>query len=497
MLALFCFHLLGTSSSTADYIRFGPRMLLLLSSWLFAFCLLAGVFFTSDCIGAEKREGTIGLLFLTPLKGYDITAGKLVAHSLSCFYGLTAALPILAIPLLFGGVTIHQFIRISLALFDCLFLSLSIGILASSMYQEARKSMSLTALVLAILSFGFPLMDIIVATPAELVILQKFLTCTSPFMLFMASFSGAGLLPFWFSFWAVFSVGACCFALSGILTSRWKQFDTDHWTRSLAPFNLFTDALIDDFKPAKSLDLSAYEGNPFRWLAMRSVTANGFLWILLGTCGLSIFWMFTHRRWMFIGFFVIYLMHLLIKVFITTEACRKFHDDRKSGALELLYVTPVPIRALTSAYFYNVTRQFLRPLIFLICINSIALAGVYSFAANNSVSDEMLMVFNIILGGGGFIFYLDLHTLAWTGLAEGLKSRKLYRSVLTTMVKVMWVPWIGLIILYISNSYTVAIFCVIWYLVSFLVNIHWIRESRAELGEGFQELLFKEDAHKT
>ena len=35
------------------------------------YCLLSGVWFTADCLSEEKREGTLGLLFLTDLKGYD------------------------------------------------------------------------------------------------------------------------------------------------------------------------------------------------------------------------------------------------------------------------------------------------------------------------------------------------------------------------------------------------------------------------------------------
>src|SRR5580698_6968340 len=47
-----------------------------------AFCLIEGVRKTSNCISEEKREGTLGLLFLTDLKGYDIVLGKLAGNSL-------------------------------------------------------------------------------------------------------------------------------------------------------------------------------------------------------------------------------------------------------------------------------------------------------------------------------------------------------------------------------------------------------------------------------
>ena len=47
------------------------------------YCLFAGVFRTADCLSEEKREGTLGLLFLTDLKGYDIVLGKLAATSVN------------------------------------------------------------------------------------------------------------------------------------------------------------------------------------------------------------------------------------------------------------------------------------------------------------------------------------------------------------------------------------------------------------------------------
>jgi len=69
------------------------------------YCLFSGRISTADCLSEEKREGTLGLLFLTDLRGYDVVLGKLAATSLSAFYGLLAMLPVLAVPLLLGGVT--------------------------------------------------------------------------------------------------------------------------------------------------------------------------------------------------------------------------------------------------------------------------------------------------------------------------------------------------------------------------------------------------------
>jgi ABC-type transport system involved in cytochrome c biogenesis permease component len=69
------------------------------------YAVLCGVFFTADALSAERREGTLGLLFLTDLKGHDVVLGKLVATSWYGFHVLLVILPILTLPLLMGGVS--------------------------------------------------------------------------------------------------------------------------------------------------------------------------------------------------------------------------------------------------------------------------------------------------------------------------------------------------------------------------------------------------------
>src|SRR6266516_1718500 len=82
----------------------GPLFAVL--TWLsVGLALSAGLFFTSDCVSEEKREGTLGFLFLTDLHGYDVVLGKLLATSLRAICALLAVFPILAITLLMGGVT--------------------------------------------------------------------------------------------------------------------------------------------------------------------------------------------------------------------------------------------------------------------------------------------------------------------------------------------------------------------------------------------------------
>src|SRR5438094_2612698 len=98
----------------------GHPLFTYLTGYAFGLCLFPGVFLTADCLSEEKREGTLGLLFLTDLKGYDVVLGKLMATSLNAFYGLLAIFPLLALPLLLGGVSLWEFCRVMLALVNTL-----------------------------------------------------------------------------------------------------------------------------------------------------------------------------------------------------------------------------------------------------------------------------------------------------------------------------------------------------------------------------------------
>src|SRR5436190_11128759 len=120
--------------------------------------LLSGIRSTADCLSQEKREGTLGLLFLTDLKGYDVVLGKLAATSLNAFYSILAILPMLAIPLLMGGITLGEFGRMALVAVNALFFSLSLGICVSAMSRTARKAVSTTFVLLLLFTAGPPLM---------------------------------------------------------------------------------------------------------------------------------------------------------------------------------------------------------------------------------------------------------------------------------------------------------------------------------------------------
>ena len=119
--------------------RFGPALFSTLTWLAFIATSLAGVFLTSDCLSQEKREGTLGLLFLTDLRGFDVIGGKLLATSLRGFYAVLAILPVLSTTLLLGGVTGTQLAQVSVALLNSLFASLCAFLLRAETRRPAQS----------------------------------------------------------------------------------------------------------------------------------------------------------------------------------------------------------------------------------------------------------------------------------------------------------------------------------------------------------------------
>src|SRR6266480_6365851 len=158
--------LVSARSSSAEK---GQILFMAIGIIALGFSLLAGVFLTADCLSEEKREGTLGLLFLTDLRGYDVVLGKLLARSLNAAYGLTAIFPLLAVTLTMGGVTAGEFWRMALVCLNTIFFSLAAGMLASSLSQQNHRTMTMTAGLIVVIGSVPPFVELVfgLARPAS------------------------------------------------------------------------------------------------------------------------------------------------------------------------------------------------------------------------------------------------------------------------------------------------------------------------------------------
>ena len=128
--------------------RAGSDMFYAVSCIMIFLCNIAGVYLTADCLSEEKRNGTLGLLFLTNLRGYQVVLGKMSVGVIQGVLGLMAAVPMLVVPILMGGVDPVLVLRMTGVMFSTLFLSLSVGLACSAMFKSSKATTGATFVVM-------------------------------------------------------------------------------------------------------------------------------------------------------------------------------------------------------------------------------------------------------------------------------------------------------------------------------------------------------------
>ena len=403
----------------------------------FLYCLSSGVRITSDCLSEEKRDGTLGLLFLTDLKGYDVVLGKLVATSLHAIYGLFAFFPILGISLLLGGVGGGEFARALLVAVTLQFFSLAVGLFASAVCTAERKAMAMTILILLGLSFGPPLLG--VAFGDSNVSDHMGSLIPSPLYNFRVAMDDVTRNRpdhFWISL-CVTQLYAWGFLLAAcrIVPHAWQ--DRARVTESAAG----TRAEPNSIAGAERSRLLAI--NPFFWLSARGRFKGILIWVALFAGALLWLWLWAESRggWLDETTFVMtsFLAHLLLKFWIAAEACRRFSEDRHNGALELLLCTPLSIGEILRGQQLALLRQFGGPVMAVLLADvAFLVLGMERIHGAPASRTMWLMTY----GSGIVMFLLDLWALSWLSMWLGLSSAKGLRAVVAAFWRILILPWL-------------------------------------------------------
>ena len=471
----------------------GQAMLVATSCAVYLYCLFVGVFRTADCLSEEKREGTLGLLFLTDLKGYDIVFGKLVATSLNAFYGILAIFPVMAIPLLLGGVTLSEFWRIVLVAVNTLFFSLATGMFCSAISRDERRSMVVAFLIVLFFAAGFPLLAGLCHEWRPTRPISEYLLVPSPgyaaVMAFEAPFTKSTFNHFHASvlFTHVLSWGLLI-AASLIVPRTWqdKALTTGQMKRR-EKLNRFQLGSADRRRAFRARLL---EVNPFYWLLARHRTKPFAVWAFLGLT--AFVWamglLISPRDWLHDAayIFTAVIVHTVLKFWMVTEACRRFSSDRQSGALELLLSTPITVKELVRGQILALERQFAGPLFVVLMMDFVfVLAGRH---------DSDLIVVWIV---GMVIFVADIVALAWVGMWRGLNSRRPNRAAAAAMVRVLVLPWMIFLLLLTMAAVTDAFgrrmtnwdgksAVYLWLVISLGVNAYFAIPARRRLLKQFR-----------
>jgi hypothetical protein len=453
--------------------------------------LSAGLFFTSDCLSEEKREGTLGLLFLTDLRGYDVALGKLLATSLRGFYALLAVLPILAITLLMGGVSGAQFWKSALALVNALFFSLAAGMLVSALSRDSQKALMVTLALLLLLALGGPISDTIIAVRKQRGFDPRW-SLSSPAYVFKAA--GAwGSSDYWGALAVTHFLGWAMLAgASALVPHTWQDRKKAGAGRSQGWAYAWR---YGGARRRLRLRRKLIGQQPVAWLVCRErwqslglwiltiLVVVGFVSVLIGTDATEV-WMV----WNGIGG----LFCLLVYLWAASQACRFPLEARRSGLLEVLLATPLTERQIVAGQWRALVRLFGLPVLLLLGVQlstaTLSQLGFQRFATraatmtSSTVTNKNGTVTRraVVVGGasarpsqagtnaapaprritfptGSYALQLaagiatalaaavstvaNLVALCWFGMWMGMTSRSANLATLKTIVFVQIIPW--------------------------------------------------------
>jgi hypothetical protein len=437
----------------------GVQVLGMTSILALGFCLYSGVSLTCDCLSSEKREDTLGLLFLTHLKGYDVVLGKLFANSLRTIFLLLGTLPILSIPVFLGGVSGLELLRIPLVLLNSLFLAVALGILVSSTVRSQRAAHLAGGMLITVLAGVLPASAVLVQRFSNFPWLALPLNLPSPtYTLQMAFGNALGLSTnlFWMAIAVQFTLALLSIiAASIIVPHAWQVKAGTPWRFKdwLAQVS-YGSAQWRARRRRRMLDR-----NPIYWLAFRD--RSGPFWPALFavlSLGLTLFLVLHYeipREPAFIIlFFALGLNDFGMRIRVGSLASLRFGQDRQNGALETILSTPLTIREILRGQWMAIRQKLLWTYVPLLVISaSAAHYLIYSWGGKIVVP-----WFFILLSVGDFI------AMGYVGMWKGMHKRNVQHAAGAALLRVLIAPW------------------VIWATLIALVNeVDWVRPYLSEI----------------
>ena len=402
-------------------------ILIVIAGFAFFFCNLAGVRLTADTLSEEKRNGTLGLLFLTNLRGLDVVLGKMSASSLQAVFGLMAVAPVMMVPLLMGGVDPAEVGRIVGVLFAALFMSLSVGMACSAHFKSSKAAIGVTFLVILILNFGLPIISIVLnaynyINSSE----SEFLACFSSGAMFWFAFSDnfPGNSHFFYqSLTTALSVGLVSLGFSVWWTPRaWQD-------REAKP------GAIAKLRPADAMSrrTKLLNDNPAYWLGARWRWRPLLVWAALFAGFMLWLWGYMEEgRWWLdeeVHLTTLWCTFACFKCWIVSAVCDRFREDRQQSSLELLLATPLNFSDFSLGQARRLLWQFGLPL-------GLVLATV-PFMMFDSDGDTWPYYFV-----GLAILMADIWAMHFVGMQLSLTSRKPSFSASGVALRILFLPWI-------------------------------------------------------
>lgn len=351
--------------------RAGHQIFLLLHWVVLAAIWIIVPMLTADTLSREKREGTLGLLFLTNLSARAIVFAKGAAAGLLALTLWLSVVPIMTVPVLMGGVPSQEIVfscNVALGSICC---ALAAGLMASAISRRGAGAVGL-ALTLSFfghLGFGLLLgiisdtfwMNGAIGGPRGFFLLAAGIYMSWNFHVPAFGTTGApgvsngfliGLLLTPLLSFLIALFAAWLAAL--VLRRNWQDKPKSKRQTETEKFFLSPVFLTGIFRAWMRRSL---EQNPIGWLEKRRVTGRIMSWVWLAIMGSFATTLTYGGSAMRPGEFNPLMWMLLIS--IAYVAAGSFRRERETGALELILVTPLSERQIIGGRLRGLWSQFL------------------------------------------------------------------------------------------------------------------------------------------
>lgn len=419
------------------------------------FFSLAGLFFvlrtpgmTAGVLADERRNQTLGLLFLTGMSPGEIFLSKLLSTALRSFTNLLVIFPLLALPFLLGGVSHDVYVGTLCGLPVLMFFALAVSILGSAMSQDEGAALVVAhatgaAVCLAPLAAGY-LGGRWLAWPP----LSDFLSQSSP--AYGVWLAGRGISRGWFGAektlfwqclgctlgWAVLALGCAAFELKRV----WRETGGG---REIAPWRRRgRDWLHGSLERRKWLARQWLERNPFVWLASRDRQPVMLGWLATaGVCALWLFcWALLGKKWVCPATFFLAatLLNFVLLWTIRLAAAQQIGLGRRDGSYELLLTTPLEPENIVEGELAALQTQFAALAGFLLCLEfTMILAGLEARAWTLGTLAIYLTIWLAMIIWSWSLWRQTEHAMPvmWASLNSGQPMRAWVR---TSSLKGLW-----------------------------------------------------------
>jgi ABC-type transport system involved in multi-copper enzyme maturation permease subunit len=415
-----------------------------LSHLLFGACIAAGAFATSDCISRERQENTLGLLFLTDLHPFNLVLGKLTAASLVMFYAFLAVLPILALTLLFGGITLGQLCTTCLALMVIMFFSLALGVFVSATTSHPRASFLILSSILAFMAIGMPILTYRQFSLSWPEGDHLILDVVVPFNLLRSAMDSRGVHNpiLWWNLVCLHGV-SWLFLWGAMICMRRSVHKGASGEEQVA-----LPKSMKNRENPRSGHAEILTSNPLMWIVARQPLKRQLTWLVAAAT--IIFWLAQFWQWgvrildpsITAGF--VWLSQWVFYSWIGFEIVHRVLEERQSGTLELLLTTPLPERDILRSYWQAICCQFRGALIVTWVFHAALIAGHFCrFSSWYMLRYDSTILNNMVWL---MVFPLALITIVYTGVAQGMCRKKpliaLAGTLWTTLVRPLVVWWV-------------------------------------------------------